>query len=278
MKKARNEYANTTADITQYENLQTGVITENKELQQQAIDDYTNKIKTASGERNMTLAEEIEYQQMNAEVMLQNIKNSGEEISEEKRNQAYAQLNILANNLAEQTATVEELTPELTDAWKSLAEQNYEVYAEKIRQMPPEMQTQIQNVTGVVVSGTDGVVDVTKDMADKMLKQMKRGGEAKDNALATLNGYLDGLSDNDLRNLLKQSGVDNVNKVMEGIRSGDVSEEIGKDILRGIDKGINDKKEQGKTKKSAESFSDWLMGVFKGIKGFFTHSPSHKTE
>ena len=163
MATIRLEYANTTADITQYENLQTGVITENKELQQQAIDDYTNKIKTASGERNMTLAEEIEYQQMNAEVMLQNIKNSGEEISEEKRNQAYAQLNILANNLAEQTATVEELTPELTDAWKSLAEQNYEVYAEKIRQMPPEMQTQIQNVTGVVVSGTDGVVDVTKD-------------------------------------------------------------------------------------------------------------------
>lgn len=278
LQDARNTYADVTSDITQYENLQTGVITENKELQQQAIDDYTNKIKTASGERNMTLAEEIEYQQMNAEVMLQNIKNSGEEISEEKRNQAYAQLNILANNLAEQTATVEELTPELTDAWKSLAEQNYEVYAEKIRQMPPEMQTQIQNVTGVVVSGTDGVVDVTKDMADKMLKQMKRGGEAKDNALATLNGYLDGLSDNDLRNLLKQSGVDNVNKVMEGIRSGDVSEEIGKDILRGIDKGINDKKEQGKTKKSAESFSDWLMGVFKGIKGFFTHSPSHKTE
>ena len=276
LQNARNTYADVTSDITNYENLQTGVITENKDLQKQAIDDYTNKIKTASGERNMTLAEEIEYQQMNAEVMLQNIKNSGEEISEEKRNQAYAQLNILANNLAEQTATVEELTPELTDAWKSLAEQNYEVYAEKIRQMPPEMQTQIQNVTGVVVSKTDGVVDVTKDMADKMLKQMKRGGEAKENALDTLTSFLQGMSDENLRNLLKDAGITNANKVINELKKGDLSEDAGRQILNGFKKGVSDGTIRKTVVGSVANFADNVLKSFTNI--FKIASPSKKTK
>ena len=276
--KARNEYKKVTEDITNYENLQTAIITENKDAQKAAIEEYTNTVQTESGNRKMTLSEEIAYQQYNAETILQIYKKNGQDVSDEMKNQAYAQLNIVAQNLADQTSKVEELSPELKEAWTTLATENFDVYAEQVRKMPPETQTQIQSVTGVVVSGTPEVTKVTKKMAEDMLNQMKRGGTAKENALATLNGYLDGLEDNELRNLLKNAGVKNVDKVMEGIRSGDVSEEIGKDILRGINKGINNKKEQGKTKKSAESFSSWLMDVFRGIKGFFTHSPSHKTE
>lgn len=56
------------------------------------------------------------------------------------------------------TKAVKDLTPEQQNAWKDLATSNYNEYKNKLSQLEPETQKEIQKMTGVIVQETNNAV------------------------------------------------------------------------------------------------------------------------
>ena len=52
------------------------------------------------------------------------------------------------------TSTTEDLAPLTIEAWKNLANGSYDIYKEYINKMSPEMQQEIQEITGVIANDT----------------------------------------------------------------------------------------------------------------------------
>lgn len=275
--EADEQYQDLIDTKVSYEELSTAIITENKEKQAEAIKNLTNTYKTENGNVQLTMAESISKAQEDSEKILNVYKERGVSISDELKNQAYSNLNTIVKDLTDQTSAVQgELSDELKDAWKTLAEQNLDIYTEKIKQMPPETQKQIEEVTGVIIDETGNVVGVTKSMASSMLKEMDKGGEAKSNALNTLKGYLQGMSDEELRNLLKQAGITNADKVLNELKKDNLSESHGRQILNGFKRGLDDTKTRKDTITSVGSFASSVLASFANV--FDIHSPSKETQ
>ena len=203
-------------------------------------------------------------------------ENTGNEISKQNAEQAQKNLNDIATDLANRTATIGELGESEIQAWKSLAEQSYSSYSIEIAKMSPDMQQKIQDATGIIASGTPQMQEKAGELGQKTVDEFDRDADAKQKALNTITGYLKGLSDEQKRELLKQAGIDNVDKVLKELDRGDLSETNGKNILEGLWKGLQNGTWQGKILGAAAGLADAVNKKFTGKSGWDIHSPSKK--
>lgn len=203
-------------------------------------------------------------------------ENTGNEISKQNAEQAQKNLNDIATDLANRTATIGELGESEIQAWKSLAEQSYSSYSIEIAKMSPDMQQKIQDATGIIASGTPQMQEKAGKLGQKTVDEFDRDADAKQKALNTITGYLKGLSDEQKRELLKQAGIDNVDKVLKELDRGDLSETNGKNILEGLWKGLQNGTWQGKILGAAAGLADAVNKKFTGKSGWDIHSPSKK--
>ena len=84
------------------------------------------------------------------------------------------------------------------------------------------------------------------------------------------------LSDSEQRRLLEQCGIDNVGQVMEGLKKGDLSKDVGINIIKGLKTGLQNNYWQGQTLSTAFSFASRVLGRLKSAFGIA--SPSKKTK
>ena len=146
----------------------------------------------------------------------------------------------LANQLANQTQKVEELTPEQIEAWKSLSDQSYFAYQTAINQLGPEMQAKIAEATGVIASNTPEFAAQAGRMGDEVAAKFNEDATAKENALKTLQGFYEGLNDEEKKELLKTTVGERADEVAKEFESGDY-ETSGKNVLEGLYNGLENK-------------------------------------
>lgn len=272
LKKANSTYEESHRIITNYESLETAVITENKEAQKKAIEEWTNSYKDGSETRMLTSDKELAKAKEDADVFIKNEKKKGTEITEEMKQQAYNRYNILVEELIKQTSEVEKITPEQKKAWKTLAETDYQTYSESLSKISPETRKQIQKATGVVVETTPEVEKAFKKLSTKGVEALDQDMMSRKKGLNTIKSYLYGLSDSEQRELLKGCGVKNVDKVMEGLKKGDLSADVGIQILKGLNNGLKNGYWQGQALNTAYGFANNVLNKFK--KTFGIASPS----
>ena len=273
-----SEYQNCVNDIITYEELLTASTNENYDKINQVVEQssYTwtenGKLYTAS------LTNRIGEAKKYADERVRIAQENGNTISEVEKNQYYNSYNQLVNSLAQQTAEVKDgkYSSELKDAWKYLAQNNYELYSEKLAQMTPTMREQIQSITGVVVEKTPEVENATDELMRKVIESMEKSDEAKAKGLNLVQSLLNGLSDSSKRQLLKQCGVQNVDEVMNGLKQGNFSETVGMQIIQGLISGLKNNYWQGVALNTAFYFASGLLNKFKEV--FDINSPSKKTE
>lgn len=187
---------------------------------------------------------------------------TGNEIANSNAEQAEKNLQDLANNLQIRTERVGELGQNEIEAWKNLATQSYNIYQEQLSKMTPEMQKKISDVTGVIYQKTPDVSAATETMSKEILSKLDNDEAFKNEALKSMYSYLNGLSNSDLRSLLTAAGIQDVNKVMEGIRAGNLAENEGINILKSLNTGLQSSSFTGTlfatAKRVAESISSGL--------------------
>lgn len=218
-----------------------------------------NTITTKTEEWCDKSVEEIKNSIKEQSKELQNYKEQYErtdnEIAKQQREQAQKSLNSLVEQLKERTTTVGELGQDEIEAWRTLADTSYELYFDTVSNMPPELAKKIQEMTGVTVEQTPYLAGATANMSKEMLEQLKNNPEFRATALDNLRGMLSGLQDSELREVLKSAGVEDVEKVIEGIRQGNLGEEQGIDILSKLNEGLNNTGWQNSIYKSAKKIA-----------------------
>lgn len=273
---AKQAYQDNTRDIIYYEDLQTAIIEGDTEKINNAISNMTSVYETEQGKVCASLSDRIKDAQMFAENTKVVFDELGKDIDEQTQARLDASVRTLADGLAEQTKTIELLTPDQIESWKLLAEGSYEIYEEELNKLDPEIRTELQNITGIIVEKTPEVERVTAELAEKMLDQLDNNSEMKKQAVENVKAYLQGLSDEDQREMLKQCGIDNVEEVMKGLKEGNLAEDVGVNIIKGLHTGLQNNYWQGRTLSTAFTFASNVLSKFK--KTFGISSPSRKTK
>ena len=203
-------------------------------------------------------------------------KRKGDEVALQNAQQAQKNLENLASELAKRTSTVKDLGEDEIEAWKEIASQSYEAYSIEIANMSPDMQTKIQEATGIIAAGTPQMQAKAGELGQKTVDEFDKNADAKQKALNTITGYLNGLDDNTKRELLRQAGIEDVDLVLDQLNRGDLSEENGRNILKGLWNGLKDGNWQGKILGAASGLAQAVNKAFTGKDGWDENSPSKK--
>lgn len=203
----------------------------------------------------LSISEELQKQAIDSNNVAEEEKTK-KQIEETK-----TRIENLIEELESHTSLVEENSPDIVDAWKQLATDSYDVYAKKLAEMPPEMQKKIQELTSEIVYGTSSAENASRVLAIRVTNQLEKSTEARQSALETLKGFMNGLTDDEQQELLKQAGVKDVEKVMKGLKEGNLSEEQGKNVLKGILSGLSDENWNSQLKTKASGLAKQLSGL-----------------
>ena len=225
------------------------------------------------------LSDAIEEQERSLEIYKNIYERTESEVANEAIKQSEENLNTLIKELQTRTTTVGEMGEDEVNAWKRLADNSYSTYYDTICKLPPDLATRIQEMTGVVAERTPGLVDETRKMSQNVLDQIEKNPQFKAEAINNLRGMLNGLEDGQLRELLKQAGVEDIDKVMEGIRNGNLAEDQGMNILKGLYNGLNNNSWQNSLWSLARGVASKLSGflnVKANVNGNTSAIPGHK--
>lgn len=269
-------YKNYSTTIIQYEELSTAVIKGSSEEQAKAIEAYTNTYKKEGETRKASLKDEMNMTKIDLDNMKEIYKNNNKEINQDVEEAMNNRIRVVADKLAENTKTVEDLTDDNVDAWKTLGNQSYKVYEEELNKLEPNTRQEIQKMTGVFTEKLPEVKNVADDLGKTVIDSLDKKTEAKNVAVDEIKQFLNGLSDSQQRELLKQCGIEDADKVIQGLKQGDLSEDVGINIVKGLQTGLKNNYWQGQTLSTATSFANSILNKFKTT--FDEHSPSKKTK
>lgn len=239
------------------------------------VDTITEEIKNSS---ISNLREQIEIQSQDLNAYSEMYKSTQSEVAKSNAENANKNIEILANELVARTSTIGTLGADEISAWKTLADSSYEQYKNAITQMAPEMQTQIQQATGVIVQETPYGAQVTENFANTIVEKLDKDSEFRTQAVNSLNSYIAGLSDEEKREVLKQAGIQDVEKVMEGLKEGEaLSENQGVEILKSLNTGLKNSGVLTSLYNSANGIVSKLTSMFSIKTSVSTSSlPGHK--
>ena len=203
-------------------------------------------------------------------------ENTGSQVALQLSQQAQQNLDNLTQELVRRTQTLTELGPQEIEAWKKIANESYSSYSQEVSKMGPEMQQKIQDATGIIAAGTPQMQAKAEELGRKTIEEFDKSADAKTKALNTITGYLNGLSDENKRELLKQAGIENVDAVIQELDKGNLSEQNGKNLLEGLWRGLKNNTWQGKILGAASGLAQAVNKAFTGKDGWDEHSPSKK--
>ncbi len=232
--------------------------------------------KNWTDETTKSIKDAINEQSKNLESYKGIYERTGSEVAKQNVQQIQKNLENLTNELVARTQTLTELGEEEKQAWKTLGEESYENYSVAISQMSPEMQQKIQETTGIIAAGTPEMQAMAGELGRKTVEAFDKSADAKQKGLNTITAYLQGISDDEKREFLRQAGIENADEVLEQLNRGDLSEENGKNILQGLWNGLKNGTWQGKILGVASGLAQSVNKAFTGKQGWDEHSPSKK--
>lgn len=209
------------------------------------------------------IQESITKEKENLNDYKQMYETTGNEIAQQQQQQAQQNLQNLANELEKRTTTVGTLGEEEKNAWRTLATDAYDIYAEKVQKIGGTTATQIQLATGVIVGEIPYVQQVANDYINTVIEALDKDEQFRKEAVDSLNSYLSGLTDEQKRELLKQAGIQNADKVADGLKEGkQLSEQQGVEILRGLRTGLQNNPEIASAVTQACKIASRIAGAF----------------
>ena len=198
---AKNTYKNNVDAIGKYEGLFSGITQENAKK----IDYYSQQIESSYKKEGKTYVATQEEKQNAAllyfSTMLQSAKDYGTKIDDEYMAQASSELNALKLNLTNQKLYVKGVTPELAEAWSSLANTSEEKFLEEFKKLSPDLQQQVvdkMQAKGEKISSElqKGITTVNQDI------KFNAKTTEFENKISSISSKIKSLATNALKNML----------------------------------------------------------------------------
>ena len=199
------------------------------------------------------------------------VKNGADKEKSKYKTQVEAseqRLKQLAGELSKQTSTTEKMTPEVKEAWRSLATQSKDVFDEQMKKLAPEQQQRIMEQAGVVEKDGKYVVDEFAYMSEDAVKavndslpEMKAAGE---NVTEGLKEGIE-IKASDPNWIRSVKGVANKvikwwNEIFDEHSPSRVTRKMGRYLVEGLGLGIGD--EENGLLKEVKSFGKDILNTF----------------
>lgn len=143
-------------------------------------------------------------------------------------------IDTIKNNLEAEKTNLEQLKSVYSENQSEITKNQIEESEKRIKALEEEM----FNATGVIQLGGENLVYATKEMAENAIYQLENSPTYREKALENLNGYLQGLTDEEKRKFLEQAGIENADLVISKLNKEGLAEEEGINILKGYYKGL----------------------------------------
>lgn len=143
---ATKSYVENITRQTNYSNLQKAIMTGNYDKINDAVKQFTYSYIDEGKNVQLSLSDRIKKEQESANIILDLYKKTyGEKIPEALRNSANSSLNEIVNGLVEQTEEVKngDFSKELLEAWATLGIENKNVFIEKFKSLPQDIQDEL---------------------------------------------------------------------------------------------------------------------------------------
>lgn len=264
--------------IQNYENLQTASVTGTAEAIDSALNQMSISWEQASNSANESVASQIESTNQSIDT-LQKFWSEAKKSNDEGAAEIYAgqiesqneRLKSLYDSLVQETATVQQLTPEQVNAFKTLANQNVIEYDRYVSKLSPEMQAELAKVTGVISSNTS-VPTATGNLASIADFMYQRGIQPMPQEQSAVLGNVAGTINS---NGAVPSAAGNLGtRTTSAFKQNANGESAGSDFTAGVSRGV-------------QSGSGSVIGVVRGLASSILanfraslqeHSPSKATQ
>lgn len=225
------------------------------DTQKQYQEDYALFVEGKYDEIGSTIKDTVKDYSNNTELELKNnilkqvqlldrnkklYEEYGSDVAKEQYEQSQENLRILAEELSSRAQLPHILGAFEIEAWKSLGKNCYSVYSEEISKLPTTMQNQIQKATGIVIANTPEFAAKAGEMGKQVAENFDKNATAKQSALKTLQGFYEGLNDEDKKELLKKTVGNRADEVAKEFEKGDY-ETSGKNVLKGLYSGLSNR-------------------------------------
>lgn len=257
-------------DIANYEELNKLYVEGSAESIQKIIELNGKTIESNGKTIELSYAEQIKIQQKYGRQSIEEYKKAQESHNEFEmakswttNQEAAARLRSLGNELKKMTSITGENSDDIKEGWKQLATGSKDIYSEILAQMPIEERQMIEQMTGVIAEKTPEAVAQTNTSMNDILWAFDRDKDFRSEAISNLTSFLNGLSDDELRGLLEQAGIQDADKVMQGIREGNLGESEGRSILESLKTGLEDNTITSKLFGVARGLANKLSSLFK---------------
>ena len=240
--------------IQNYENLQTA----SAQGTADAIDDAVNRMSISWDRAKQSNAESIESQVAKQAEYVTNLKSAlsdaetahdtyAQNVLESQLETEEKQLNNLIESMVQQTSTVNELSTEQIEAWKTLANNNIGAYNQGMSQLPTETQEKIMEATGVISLNTSAE-EAASGMSGRMTAMYNRNldfGNVTSNEISSAASKLSKDSS------VNQASKELAGKANSGFNNNDDRKTWGKDLASEISSGLTSSSSQKKVSSAA---------------------------
>lgn len=302
--KQMHKYAMNISDISNYKELQKQLDELNKSLgnSQNEINEYNNTI--ARYEKNSELVikgglenyqkvyKSIEQTESNTtktqekemakrilnlqnkakeskrlyDLEAENNKNAKDNIYKTNVEESQKNLQLAVQELISMTNTTGEMSPDVIQAWKNLAQNSRIEYDKIIEKMPADMQDKINRIVGIVNTDTS-VSSSVSSLGNQALSALRKDNEFEETGKNWIRGINRGINNKLLRqealSSMRGFGVDGlqaVQKTWDEHSPSKETEKLAVNFLKGVPIGI--KKEAPRTLNAIEDVAQRLLDRF----------------
>lgn len=264
-------------DIQKYEENSklaiSGTTEDLKKIQKSTVETYKSVTNTQGQELSKRIKQETEslnQKQKIYDIEKQVNKNAKDSIYATNLEESQKNIDLLANQLIEQTNTVNQLSPNIIEAWINLAQNARLQYNNAISKMPQDMQDKINEITKFVRNDTT-VKESLKYLGDNAIQQLDRKSDFEETGKNWIRGVSAGINNKLLRQEALSSmynfGVEGLNAIRrQAWDENSPSKETEKAaiyLLQGVTKGIN--REKSNTINKMVSFGNELINKFNSV-------------
>lgn len=178
----KQNYDNSLSAITDYEEGSAIILSKDSDnindwinRKQVAMMTNSENEKTIFSENIQQLLYNIDYYKQLLDKDIENKNNAGIITNQNQIKNNEESLKILISSMKEQTSTINENSPEIENAWRTLATSNFDIYKSELDNMPPELKSTIEKMTGISIEEYEKLNSETEKSAYLMSKSMKTG-------------------------------------------------------------------------------------------------------
>lgn len=135
-----------------YSNLQTAIISGNSDEIEKACQEMMKAFDEQTNNNEASWKNQLENAQIYGDLYIQTLQEAGHTITEKDKELSEQRLRITIDDMKNQIKTVNDLTPEVIEAFKYLAEGNRDAYNRAIEGLPEDVRKKIAETTTAITT------------------------------------------------------------------------------------------------------------------------------